>query len=511
MNLDTELLTIQKFIYLLDDFHYTVLRDHLQDIRAALPLKLVQAIRKQLPLFDRHEQLCKKLYQAAGKTEKQNFNQLSSYTLKLTGNLANNYPEYLHPNIQKIQNLVLEGRLDEANFLTTQLIDIAERVNDFTSLVFCLKFQSQQAYMAKDFGKIQKIDQQLAEAVEAKRLLFKIQSVYRNTIYTAVNPKTDQELSELLRFFESFHQHRYASIRIFSRYALQHVKYVLTTELFSQQDTDIVNALRKELQNYPYVVFPFLMDISGSFENMLLSSPYTNVFAKESVKSFEALLTHYDSIKFWSNYNNISELNLIAIQGTRLLSLYHYKLHLSNYQEIIEPADKMLMKDLIEKCSIIITRITKRNNNSFEERSAIMLRGALMILSGGQKINEGLNELELLLINYQQINFKAATDSIFLCLIVGYFALKDYEKCNQTFKRYIKTIKGKLIYEGNDIKIHSYYYLSQWLSTNSKQYPAKLDSMLKEYAPNGSQRTIWELISYFDLPLKIPQQDPAAQ
>ena len=510
MDLNIELLTIQKFIYLLDDFHYDIFRNHLAEIKAALPLKLVQTIRKGLPHFDTHEQLCKKIYQAAGKTEKQNFNQLNSYTLKLSGNLANNYPDYLHHNIQKIEGLVSVEKLDEANFLNNQLIEIAERINDFTCLIFGLKFQSQQAYMAKDFGKSQKIDQQLAEAMEVKSLYFKIQSVYRNTTYTAVNPKTEEEMKLLQTFFESYYTHAYASIRILSRYAWQHIKYVLTSELYSQQDIEIVTALRKELQNYPYVVFPFLVDITGSFENMLLNSPYTNVFAKESVKDFEDLLAHYDSIKFWVNYHNIGELNLVAVQGTRLLSLYHYKVHLSNYQDIIERGDKDLMNDLIEKCNVIITRITNRNSNSFEERAAIMLRGALKILSGGDKINEGLNELELLLINYQQINFKASTDSIFLCLMVGYFSIKEYEKCSHTFKRYVKTIKGKLLFEGNDIKIHSYYYLSQWLNTNSKQYPAKLESMLNEHAPNGSQRTIWELASHFDLPINIPKTEPLA-
>ena len=510
MDLNIEILTIQKFIYLLDDFHYNFFSNHLSEIKAALPLKLVQTIRNTLPGFDTHEQLCKKIYQAAGKTEKQNFNQLSSYTLKLTGNLANNYPDYLHHNIQKIERLVSDEGLDEANFLNNQLIEIADRINDFTCLVFGLKFQSQQAYMAKDYGKSQKIDQQLAAAMDTKNLYFKIQSVFRNTTYTAVNPKTEEEMKALQIFFESHYNHAYASIRIMSRYAWQNIKYVLTSELYSRQDIEIVTALRKELQNYPYVVFPFLVDITGSFENMLLNSPYTNVFAKESLKDFDALLAHYDSIKFWVNYHNIGELNLVAVQATRLLSLYHYKVHLSNYQDIIEPGDRVLMNDLIKKCSIIITRIINRNSNSFEERSAIMLRGALKILSGGDKINEGLNELELLLINYQQINFKAATDSIFLCLMVGYFSIKEYDRCSQTFKRYVKTIKGKLLFEGNDIKIHSYYYLSQWLNTNSRQYPAKFESMLNENALNGSQRTIWELASHFNMPINMPKTEPVA-
>ena len=134
-----------------------------------------------------------------------------------------------------------------------------------------------------------------------------------------------------------------------------------------------------------------------------------------------------------------------------------------------------------------------------------MLHAALLILSGGKHINDGIAQLELLLTNYQQVNFKRSTSSIFFCLIVGYFSVKDYPKCNQTFKRYLKSIKGKLFFEGNNVKIHSYYYLSQWLATGSKQYPAKLKALLAEGGNDGSQRTIWQLINHFALPIEVPE------
>ena len=53
----SDLLTIQKFIYLLDDFHYQEYTTYLTDIKAHLPLKLSQHIRKKLPGFDNHEGL----------------------------------------------------------------------------------------------------------------------------------------------------------------------------------------------------------------------------------------------------------------------------------------------------------------------------------------------------------------------------------------------------------------------------------------------------------------------
>ena len=136
-------------------------------------------------------------------------------------------------------------------------------------------------------------------------------------------------------------------------------------------------------------------------------------------------------------------------------------------------------------------------------RGLHMLLGALLIISGRENIKVGLEELESMLITYQQVNLKGSTDSIFLCLMVGYFAESDYQKCAQTFKRYNKIIKGKPVFEGNDTKIHAYYYLSQWLNTRSRQYPIKFEALFDHQPEENIPRTILELARYFQLPVKF--------
>ena len=505
MAVSADLLTIQKFIYLLDDFHYGAFRSYLTDINAALPLKLAETIRKQLPAFDSHQQLCNKIYHNAGKTEKQNFNQLTSYTFKLSANLANNYPEYLQTNIEKIQMLVARQKLDEANFLSERLLEISERVIDFPSRIFALKFQVQQSQMAKDTTNSQKLDARLKEAIEHQHLFYKLLSDFRVMIDTAVAPTTDAEVKELQEYFEGFTNHSCASIRILSQFVCINIISELTKQKLTEADNERVKKIRKEIQNQPYVVFPFLMDIKGRLEHMVLNSTFTDFFAKETEKNIKQLSLHYESVKFWKNYLNVGELNLIAVQSTGLLSKYHYQIHLANYQQIIDPSDKILLESLIEKCRNIIAKLQHKNDRPLEEIPVRMLYSALLILSGGSQITEGITELEAMLTNYQQVNFKRSTSSIFMCLMVAYFSVKDYQKCNQTFKRYLKSIKGKLFFEGNHIKIHSYYYLSQWLATGSKQYAAKLKALLMEDGNDGSQRTIWHLVNHFQLPVEIPE------
>jgi len=501
MDLNTELLTTQKFIALLDDFHYKEFKSFVTKTKAQLPLKLTEAIHKRLPGFDTGEELCQKMYRANGKAVKEKLTQLDAETFKQSTNLAGNYPQYLLPNIDKIQRLVAKNKTEEANLLALQLLDVSEKINDFTCQLFALQFLSQQAFIGKDLKNMLKIDARLQQAADDQDIYLKIQSTFRNVVYTTTTPKPKEELEELQKYFEQFNTHHCASIRILSQFANQHTMHTLTTEMFLSSDNDRIETLRKELRDNSYVVFPFLTDIKGSLEALLLNSPYTNVFAKETAKEYENLLAHFDTIKFWNNYLNIGELNLMAVQATKILSLYHNKLHLNNYKEVMDADDRLLLYELLNKCRKIIARIADRKNNTYEERSVRMIYSALLILSGKPETIEGLSSMEALLIDYQQINFKASTDSVFMCLMFGYFAIKDYEKCANSYKRYLKTIKGKLSFEGNHVKIQSYYYLSQWLATGSKQYPAKLKAMLKEHGKEGSQRTIWELIRHFNLPI----------
>ena len=504
MNTDADLLTIQKFIYLLDDFHYEEFRQYLTTINAAMPLKLVEKIRKQLPLFDSPEQLCKKIYFKIGKSERQSFNQLSSHTFRLSSNLANNYPEYLVPNIQKTESLVASQKLEEANFLNKQLLDIAERINHFRCQLYALNFLSLQAHLIKDANLTKSYDNRLQQASDDQFLFYKLLSEFRSAVDNAAAPKTEKEITELRLHFEQFNDHRCPVIQILSQYICLRIISELTITKLTDQDTERVEKIRKAIANQPYLVFPFLMDLKGNVEHMILNSSFPDFFAKETQKDIKQLSLHYESLNFWKNYFNRGEINLMLIQATGLLSKYHHQIHLSDYQNILERTDKVILHDILERGLKIRAQLSELNNRPFDEITVRMLCGAALILSGGPKIAEGIAELEALLTNYQQVNFKRSTSSIFMVLMLGYFSSADYEKCNQTFKRYLKSIKGKLFFEGNHVKIQAYYYLSQWLATGSKQYPAKLRHLLEKDEYDDYQTSIWALVSYFNLPIPVP-------
>ncbi|MDB5283747.1 MAG: hypothetical protein JWO06_2822 [Bacteroidota bacterium] len=496
----SSLLTIQKFIYLLSDFHYHEFVRYLSSTNALLPLKLTQNIKDKLPEFDTPEELCKKVYGGADKSHRQNFNQLSSYTFKLSSVLAQNFPSYLHYNTSKLQRFVNEGKREDANLLAESMLDIAERIEDFQGQISALKFLGQQAFLVKDIPTGVRFNTALENAIENERLLFLLQSYMRKAFHVDDVINTENGLDNFKAYYQPYLNHSSAMIRIFSQYACISAIYNYNAESITLPvNVEAIKALEREMNNYDYLAFPFMTDLKGNFGFLRLNSAYIDFNSKEGQKNFDDLSRYYSSIKFWKNYLNFGQMHLIAIQVSRLMTTYHYQLHRSDYNQVITDNDSKILNSLLQESEEMLGSDISKKYYEYEMRSLRMLHGALLIFRGGDSIKKGVNEIESLLIIYQQINLKAATDSIYLCLMIGYFSMKDYEKCAQTYKRYNKIIKGKPIFEGNDSKIHAYYYVSQWLETGSKQYVAKLNTLLRDGAKHGPHSTIRELAKQFDI------------
>ena len=498
-----ELLTIQRFVFLLDDFHYKEFVEYLKDSNAALPLKLTETIRKKLPEFDSHETLCKKVYGSC--SQKANFNQLSSYTFKLSESLAQNYPDYLHHNIAKIERLVNECNANEALFLAENLFNIGSRIEDFSSHTFSLQFLAQQAFLERDSATGFKYDKELEVLLESQRTFQKIIASLRRTLYDSSLMKQEGSFEKLKTFYKQYRNHSSVVVRIAGQYAYLYTVYYFNPQMFdAKEDLALIENLQKELHNYSYVVFPFLFDIKGIFGFLTLNSSLINLDSTEGKKYFNELTEHYEGIKFWKNYLNMPQIFSIAVQASRFVSAYHYSVHRSDYEDVVSAKDLKTIQSLIANCKEIIERNEAQQHYTNDLISVRMLYGALLILSGGNGIKQGVYELESVLTTYQQINISSSTDSIFLGLMIGYFSLKKYEKCSDTYKRYQKVIRGKTVYEGNDISIHTYYYLSRWFDSGHKQYLDKIKSnSLRTKSDAGPGKAIQEFIKYFELPITI--------
>ncbi len=505
----SDLLTIQKFVYLLDDFHYRQFTGYLEEVKAHLPLKLSQAIRKKLPAFDTHEGLCKKVYSSYEKNERLNFNQLASYTFKLSADLAINYPAYLSPNYSLLQKLINQGEIEHANFMAKILLDIAEKVEDYTTHVFVLKFLIQQAFLMKENASGAKYIQAINVVFEHEKICGDIMSALRLNLNISLNPAVSPAtVAHYENLFISYHNHQSASVRLLGKYAYIYTLYYHNTEKFRSPGTyKLIADLDKDIDNNPHIVFPFAFDLKSNFNFYKLNSAMVDWNSKEAKKDFEELRKHYSSVKFWNSYLNIPEMFAMALKTTHYLNMYHHQVHRSDYYKIIPADDLKEINGLAAKCKEMLSN---RGLEKYYKNDLINLElvySGLLILSGGNGIKKGAEELESVLISYQQINLAGTADSIFLFLMIAYFSMRNYDKCASTFKRFIRVTKGKPVYEDNNIEIHACYYLSQWLLNKNRQYLLKLkttyDKAVQSNPDSVQVKTIQDYVSYFGLPLEL--------
>jgi hypothetical protein len=493
-------LTIQKFIFLLDEFHYELFRNHLVNTKASLPLKLSETIRAKLPGFHSPETLCTKVYGNCDQNNKLKFNQLSTHTFKLSNVLAKNYPDYLRHHISGIEKLINNGNRGAAMLLAHAVLDVAEKTEDFQSQIGALKFLMQDALMIKNIHEAVQFNTRLQIVLDWQATYAKIMSTFRQANFVMKLETNPHALVKVLEYFRQYHTHESIVIRIVSLWAYFNVVYHYKPGIYKDtHEQKIIEALEREFQNHPQVVFWFMFDLKGNFAYLKLNSYIVDIESKEWQKEYYELSDHLDSVKFWKSLPNSGQMYMQATQASRLMTKYHHLVHRDDYAKLIRKEDMELLGSIIDHSAGVIRKCDTYPDLMDDKKDYLMLHSSLLILKGGKNIAAGTDELESVLITYQQADLKAVTDSIFVTLMIGYFSSKKYQKCVQTYRRYCKVIRGKPTHGENDFNIKAYYYLSQWLLTGSKQYPEKLRALLKGKQYEESKPQIVELLKYFQL------------
>lgn len=487
------ILTIQKFITLLSDFHYEEYLKYLQETNSVLPIRLAETIRKKLPDFDSHSELCTKVYGSSNTSDKKKFNQLTVHTFKLSHYLANNYPDYLAHNIQRVEQLVNTGHAEDALKLTSYLLDIADRVEDFRTIIWCLQFLGADARLNRDLSKAVKLADKLLKVIEAEMICVRLQQMMN---LSSKEEKTPFKTLALCREeVEPYFEHPSVAVQITALYAYNNWVYHYDPSHYqNQEDLRLLNLLVAKLNQYPHVVFPFMTNMYGNTIYIKLNSTANAMQLTERKRLYEELEEYYQHVQFTSVYVKEGHLYLIAIECSRIVSTYYQYLHRHDYNNFLPARDRQYILKKIATCEHLLSLEINRKSNEVIVANLKMLYGALLVMLGGDaNINRGITELEALLVLYQQMNLNASTDSIFMVLIIAYFALAKYDKCVTVYKRYIKVRKTKSIYEGNDEKIAAYYYLAQLLLTNRSQYKEKLKGVIYKGGKKSAAPTLLEL------------------
>ena len=295
----TGLLNIQKFIFLLDDFHFSEFEKYLQSINATLPRKLALAIRTHLPAFHQPNELYKIVYGTKEVDVRAKFNQMASHTFRLSRYLALNYPGYLLHNQTRLEKLANGGLYNESLALAEMMYDIAERTDNFDSLCHAILFLKGAAYINDNMGAYKKYLSELESVTQTKALYYKLYAAADGIILELEKSVSPEQLNEQRRFFSAYHNHPSAAIRIVSLYGyLVHVFYHDPAIFSNPADSPKLDELEKELRNNSQVVLPYMVDPVGEVSFMKFTAQIHKLSSTEILKGLEEHTEHFKLTKF---------------------------------------------------------------------------------------------------------------------------------------------------------------------------------------------------------------------
>jgi hypothetical protein len=505
----SQFLTIQKLIKLLDEFHLKEFHEYLAEVKANIPLRLVESINDHLIDAQTPDDLCLAVYGKNDAQTRKSFNQLASHTIRLSAYLSKNYPNYLLHNVSRIEKLINSGRSDEANILADALLDISERIGDYQTQILTLKFLAQQSHLYKSQSEVVKHYSRIQELLQFETLINEMYIYSRKNFNISVKDDTILKgLDKRFKYFRNYHNHPEPSIRLLSRYfAFFLMYYYRPTEYLTEKVQKEIIEFDDEIQKNQVVVLQFMEDIYSKFMLFTLNLSTTDLSSKEGKAEYQKLLTHNRFLKFWQNYVNIPELYAIAIKATYFLTRYHSINHRSDFRQVLPSEDRLEIARLTKRCEELIKLDIWEPDHVTDLIHFRLTWSALLLLGERGDIKIGVDNLEKLMTSYQQITFSESMDSIFICLMLGYFAMDNYRMCVESFKRYVKLSKGRVVNSENDLEIHTYYYVAQWITSGRKQYLNKISENYQRASQHSShkviQQTILELISYFKIPVSV--------
>ena len=502
------MLSIQRTILLLDDFHFEEFKLHLKKSNAELPLKLIIQIRKDDWNQKESDDLCKDVYGSKDEKSKKKFFQLVHYTFRLTSFLSRNHPSYLTNNISKIEQLINKGELERANQLSEILLDIAEKTEDFPTAIAVLKYFAQQAFVLENKNASIKYHQRISELLKNEHIINLMYLYMRQNLnFKGKSVLSDKELEEHLSFYDKYRNNESLSIQMLSRYSYFHtLNYLNDARFYSQEILDEINKLIDDLEKNAFIIFSFSDDIQLNVDYLKLKHLIGSMSRDELQKESAFLIKQREPLRFWKNYVNTPEIIYLSIQASHFMT-NHCHGYKKDYNANLPKEIKAQIAFYKEKTEEVLAKPIWKQGLHVRYINLNNIYCAFLILGTREEIKKATETLEYLLVNYQQIAFQRLYDALFATLILGYFFLDDNESIQECYKRYEKLTANVNKNVENDLTIKAVYYTSQWNSTQRKQYIEKLLGISEKAAENDKlkhlQNFISEVVEYFEIPMKL--------
>lgn len=497
------MLSIQKQILLLSEFHFQEFQEYLKGSKAELSYKLITTIKKQKKQPESDE-LCRLIYGDSAEKTRKKFLQLTHHTFKLSGYLSRNYPNYLKHNLQLIEELLSKGNRELANELSEWVIDVAEKIEDYTTLIEVYKFKAQQSFIteAKDAVKNHHLVEKYIKLENIKNMIYSY--LREHASFSGKDSVSKTKLHKDLAFFDQYVNHKANSINILARFGKYfELSFLNHPDFFKKETLKQLDVLEKDFLNNPHVCFHALDDLYYKILGLKLQHDVYSINTGGMLSEIKKMNSVSSFLKFWKSYVNVPELFSMTVQVNHYTGAYGY-LYRSDYH-------KRLTKEVKENLSYLRNKLEELlEKNVWDHGHLIKLIKmkcfyAMILLTGDEKDKrKAVATMEDTLISYQQIPFQNFLDKIFVTIITGYFSLGQYEKVVSSYKRYKKITAKQIVVQENDLTIEAYYFATQYLISQRKQYLEKLEATYSDAKQYVSVKLLMnDLVTYYKIPVSL--------
>ena len=318
------MISIQKQILLLSDFHFKEFSEYLEKTHADLSHRLITTIRK-LKKQPESDELCELIYGDSKEKTRKKFLQLTHHTFKLSAYLSRNYPNYLKHNLSQIEELLSKGERSQANTIAEWLNDVAEKIEDYTTLIEVNKFLAQQAFVleSKDTIKYHKKINNYLELEQIKNSIYLY--LREHLFFKGKENISKSQIHKDLKYFDTYIKHPSHSINILARFGKYYELSFLNHADFYKPDILIgLDELEKDFSNNAFVCFHYLDDIYFKILAQRLQHTLATANVEGMLLEIKKMNGVSSFLKFWKNYMNVPELFSIAVQTSHYLSSYGF-------------------------------------------------------------------------------------------------------------------------------------------------------------------------------------------
>jgi hypothetical protein len=495
---------IQKQILLLTDYHYSEFENYLINTNSDLSVKLVSNIRHSKTVHESDE-LCALTYGDCEEKTRKKFLQLTHHTFKLTSFLSRNYPNYLKHNLQLIEELLSQGEKEKANLIANWMNDVAEKIEDYTTLIEVNKFFAQQCYITES-REATKYHEKINEYISlenTKNLLYHY--LRENLFYKGKENISKTHSTKDLNFFDEYILSKSNSINILARFGKYFEQSFLSHPDFYKPETvNILDELEKDFLNNAHVCFHYLDDMYFKILGLRLQMDINNNNTISMMQEIKKMNQVSSFLKFWGSYINLSELFAFSVEVSHYLNLYALTFK-ENYLKTVPREIKENIIELRKKLEAELNKDIWKDSQYIIKLINLKCIYAAILLTGNEEDKlKSTQIIEDTLTSYKQVPFQKFLDGMFVTLIMGQFSLKLNEEIAVTYKRYKKLTSDQIVLRENDLTIEAYYYTSQYLMNKRKQYIEKIKLTYDTaHDLEHVKNLIIELVSYYHIPAEL--------